>query len=227
MQATGTDAGRRTAPQQVRSGKMVERILDSAAALFAERGIEAVTTNHIADHAGVAVGSLYRYFTDKDAILAGLADRHVAGLSSIFEHVVVDDPALELPELLDRALVPLVAYQVDHPDLAVVLGYGVGHDLPGVRHMYEFLVDAVGVVVAAWVPGVPKVERETTAIAIVGIARALLFEAPVRDERERKRLIRELKYVLEAYINAKYPGPDDPVWAQPDPRPAPRRAARA
>jgi AcrR family transcriptional regulator len=56
---------------------MVERILDAAARIFEERGYRATTTNDVAEAARVSVGSLYQYFANKDALLVGLAERHL------------------------------------------------------------------------------------------------------------------------------------------------------
>ena len=56
---------------------MVERLLGCAARLFDERGYHDTTTNHVAEAAGVSVGSLYQYFPNNDALLVGLAERHV------------------------------------------------------------------------------------------------------------------------------------------------------
>ena len=49
-----------------------EAILDAAEAVAVEGGIEAATAAAIASRAGVAVGTLYNYFTDRDAILSTL-----------------------------------------------------------------------------------------------------------------------------------------------------------
>jgi AcrR family transcriptional regulator len=56
---------------------MVERILDAAARIFDDVGYHATTTNHVADLAEVSIGSLYQYFRNKDALLVGLAERHL------------------------------------------------------------------------------------------------------------------------------------------------------
>lgn len=67
----------RKAPSQQRSRQTVERILDAAARLLDERGYAATTTNHVAELAGVSIGSLYQYFPNKDALLVALAEQHL------------------------------------------------------------------------------------------------------------------------------------------------------
>ena len=48
-------------------------ILDAAARLVVERGVDALTTRDIAEAAGVPVASLYQYFADKEDVLLALA----------------------------------------------------------------------------------------------------------------------------------------------------------
>jgi AcrR family transcriptional regulator len=66
---------KRRVPTQERSRRRVEGILDAAARLVVERGVEALTTRDIADAAGVPVASLYQYFADKEGVLLALAGR--------------------------------------------------------------------------------------------------------------------------------------------------------
>jgi AcrR family transcriptional regulator len=66
----------RKAARQDRSQATVDAILEAAVRLFAEGGLDAVTTNQIAELAGVSIGSLYQYFPSKQAILGELIDRH-------------------------------------------------------------------------------------------------------------------------------------------------------
>ncbi|MEN9521530.1 MAG: hypothetical protein RLZZ381_4118 [Cyanobacteriota bacterium] len=67
----------RRQPQQKRSQKRVEQILDAAAIIFDRVGFEAATTHAIASQADTAVGSLYQFFPDKLAIFNALELRHV------------------------------------------------------------------------------------------------------------------------------------------------------
>lgn len=56
------------------------RILDAAAALFGERGVEQVSMDDVATAAGVGKGTLYRRFTDKSGLAAALLDERERAL---------------------------------------------------------------------------------------------------------------------------------------------------
>lgn len=56
-------------PKQKRSIDKVNRILDSAKYLLVFGGIDKLTTNHIAEHSGITVGSIYQYFPNKESII--------------------------------------------------------------------------------------------------------------------------------------------------------------
>jgi AcrR family transcriptional regulator len=84
--------------------------LDAAAQVFAEYGYVAGTTNRIAEHAGLSIGTLYQYFPNKDAVLRALMDSHVdAGAALLTERLSVG-----LPEKLDDALRIFVRATIDN-----------------------------------------------------------------------------------------------------------------
>ena len=74
----------RKRPRQRRSAETVERILAAAARIFDEQGYAGTPTNHVADEAGVSIGSLYQYFPNKDALLVALAERHIDDVTRRF-----------------------------------------------------------------------------------------------------------------------------------------------
>ena len=68
-----TASAARRAPVQERSRQTVTKILDAAAAIADEQGVEAATTRAIADRAGVSKPVLYQHFSSKlDLYLAAL-----------------------------------------------------------------------------------------------------------------------------------------------------------
>jgi len=65
----------RKKPVQDRSQITVEALVDAAARIFRAKGFEAATTNHVAELAGVSIGSLYQYFPNKLALLTAVRDK--------------------------------------------------------------------------------------------------------------------------------------------------------
>lgn len=68
----GADIHLRKAPVGRKGKATVDRIIDGAAEVLEARGYEALTTNHIAEAAGVNIATLYKYFPNKHAILVAL-----------------------------------------------------------------------------------------------------------------------------------------------------------
>ena len=68
------------------------RVVDAAARLFAQRG-GAVTLGDVAREAGVGVGTVYRKFADKEALLDALFDDKIAGLAALAESAATIEDA--------------------------------------------------------------------------------------------------------------------------------------
>ncbi|MEM9200888.1 MAG: TetR/AcrR family transcriptional regulator [Actinomycetota bacterium] len=66
---------KRREPEQQRSRAGVAAILDAAATLLDDHGIDQITMTAIAAQAGLSKAALYRYFPNKAAIIRGLAER--------------------------------------------------------------------------------------------------------------------------------------------------------
>lgn len=81
-----------------------QRILEAAAEVFAERGLTA-TLDDIAHHAGVGVGTVYRRFPDKDALIDALFEDRMGMLVSLAESCLEMDDAWEgLRTFVERGL---------------------------------------------------------------------------------------------------------------------------
>jgi AcrR family transcriptional regulator len=66
----------RRRPEQERSKQTVDDILESAAQVLKQVGVQQTTTDRIAARAGLSVGSLYQYFPNKLALFEALMLRH-------------------------------------------------------------------------------------------------------------------------------------------------------
>jgi AcrR family transcriptional regulator len=67
-------------PSQRRAWVTYNAMLDATARLLEASGFAALTTNHVAERAGVSIGSLYEYFPDKETLVAELARRTIREL---------------------------------------------------------------------------------------------------------------------------------------------------
>ena len=65
-------------PVQSRSRQTVDAIIEAGARILADDGYRHMTTNRVAEVAGVSIGSLYQYFSGKDAVLGAILNRHQA-----------------------------------------------------------------------------------------------------------------------------------------------------
>ena len=74
-----------------------ERVLEAALSLFNEQGTGAVSTNHIAESAGISPGNLYYHFRNKEEIIHALFERLFAAWGEAFQ--LPDDQAPSLADL--------------------------------------------------------------------------------------------------------------------------------
>jgi AcrR family transcriptional regulator len=80
-----SSAGIKRTPVQARSRKIKATIMEAAHNVMRERGIRAITTNSIAEHAGIKVASIYDYFPNKEAIIAEIYEEKLADVRAFLD----------------------------------------------------------------------------------------------------------------------------------------------
>lgn len=110
----------RKTPRQERSRVLVEAILDAASRILVLQGREGVTTNGVAVVAGVSIGSLYQYFSNREAIIAAVAQRHA---HQIYHRVADEDvsEAATLSDAIRQIVAALFASHTIDPGLHTAL----------------------------------------------------------------------------------------------------------
>jgi len=139
----------RKQPTQARSRALVESLLEATARFLERDGWDALTTNRVAQEAGVSVGSLYQYFPDKDALVAGLVETWADALT---ERLVALGPALENAPL-NEAITGLVqaTLAVTREDAALHRSVLVQLPRIGALEFFERLNQRVADVLAEWI----------------------------------------------------------------------------
>jgi AcrR family transcriptional regulator len=147
-----------------------EKVLDAAADVFVERGIDAPLTL-VAQRAGVGKGTLYRHFDDRDALILGLADR----LQLKYEQIAED--ATSAPTGWDALVIYIdgvTAMYFDTPWMVVVrararrLATTKGQAEHAFRHVLE----------RAWDEGSLRTDVDLTDLAFVTTALGGLANVP-------------------------------------------------
>ena len=80
------------APKQARSQQSMRRLIDAAREILNEEGLEAATIPRIAERAGLSVGSVYRRFSDKDALLREICLQYFLDKHEFLSHMAEEIP---------------------------------------------------------------------------------------------------------------------------------------
>ena len=163
----------RKAPQQARSKQLVASILEAAARILEEESAS-FTTNHIAQRAGVSIGSLYQYYPGADAILATLIENHVADERAAAEAILEGAQGLS-PDVVRDLLVAFVGAHADAPRLtsrlhAMAPAFGLQDRLASARDAQAERI--------AEVLGLPTADVRMSVMAVEGVVLATLAGEP-------------------------------------------------
>jgi AcrR family transcriptional regulator len=99
----------RKVPQQRRSQRTREEILEAAARLLNRHALEEVSTNHIAQKTGISIGTLYKYYPNKDSILADLSLMYMQKDAELVGAIFDKYQGGQLSGLLDELVDALMA----------------------------------------------------------------------------------------------------------------------
>jgi AcrR family transcriptional regulator len=95
----------RRMPTQKRSEDTVGYLYEAVARILEQGSDGRLTTNHIAEKAGVSIGTLYGYFPDKSALLRAMARQEVVRQQERVQHRLSETALSETPEALVRHVI--------------------------------------------------------------------------------------------------------------------------
>jgi AcrR family transcriptional regulator len=139
VKPTKTNRAPRRQPRQRRSRQTVETLLSAVVRVLKKHGVEGVTTNRIAETAGISIGSVYQYFPDKQAIFKAIHDRHVDQINGVVERVLVEHASSSLEEFVRALIEALInAHEVD-VELHGVMALAAPNGAEGTRDLEVLL----------------------------------------------------------------------------------------
>jgi len=196
-----TAARLRTSPQQARSQARIDAALAAAVRILEREGAESVTTTRVAAEANMAVGSVYRYFPDKAAILDTLWSRYLDDFGQLMDELGTRAEVETWDDPVGLVIDAFVEFYRDKPALrAIWFGTRLSDDVMDADRQQD-LAMAAGLerlVLAQGIPASPRLK--TQAYACVLICDSLLKEAFRNDPNGEPGLLEETKSILRAYL---------------------------
>jgi AcrR family transcriptional regulator len=105
----------RNEPVQARSTARLAALMDAAAAVVDEIGYERLTTAMVAERAGASIGTVYRYFPDRIAVLQALGARNLERAMARIDEEVANEAHTNWMEALSAAMGALLDAFRDEP----------------------------------------------------------------------------------------------------------------
>ncbi|HEX7476841.1 MAG TPA: TetR/AcrR family transcriptional regulator [Polyangiales bacterium] len=183
-------------PRQERSRAGVDAILQAAAYILVKRGWSALTTNAIAERAGVNIASLYQYFPNKESIVAELERRHAEEIRAQMGQVYARHRTDSLEGRVRTLVEAAVAAHCVAPELHRVFA----EDLP--RRAGSRNDDALVARTTAELSAMHLARPELVAWIVATVSHAVVHEGVVGRKRdiESGALVEELVMLLVGYL---------------------------
>jgi AcrR family transcriptional regulator len=174
-----------TRPLRVDARRNHDRLLEEAAAAFAERGID-VPLEEIARRSDVGIGTLYRHFPTRDALIEAVYRREVGLLCDSADELLRDCPASDALELW---LLRFVEYVAAKRGMAVALKSVVGADSELFAQSHQRISAAINQLVAAGV-GAGAIRDDVEPFDLLRAVSGICLATDRDDWREHaKRLV--------------------------------------
>ena len=204
-------SGLRRQPAQARGLATFEHLLVAAASVLETEGIEGLNTNRIAAESQTNVSSIYKYFSNKHAILAALFERQnherVNSLRGLLEEF---GTATDWRKLVDKAVDRVAQSRRSTPgSMALRRAMRSSPDLAA-------LDQKANADLSAWLggqlqrlTGLPPRRAKVVARMMVELEVALLDWWETPEVSHDAEILRETKAVLKAYLAVYAKGPAD------------------
>jgi len=197
----GADSSRkrsvRTEPTQRRSSQRLDALLDAAAEIVDESGFERLTTQMVAERAGASIGTVYRYFPDRVAVVEALRERAIRR----YRERVADELERHAPatwwDLIDISLDACIALYRDEPGFTVV---HAGRRERDAEHEPEFAARMAQLIAAEFEIDLEAEELGFRIGIALEVADSLINRAFERSIEGDERYLAEARALVQSYL---------------------------
>ena len=111
----------RKTPVQARAAVTVEAIEEATIQVLLTAGVEHLTTNLVAQRAGVSVGTLYQYYPNKQSLLFAVFEQHMDKVAEAMESACDDVRGKPLFEMLGEVVRRFLEAKLARIDISTAL----------------------------------------------------------------------------------------------------------
>ena len=192
----------RKTPRQARSRATVDAILEAVAYILERHGYAGLTTNRVAERAGVNIASLYQFFPNKASLITELQRRHVEASRAAAAEAIAATRDRSISGVIAALVRSGLASHTVNPTLHRVFA----EELPGrwMRDVVALAPDPIQPQLEAWLRelGRPSIDAERIAWMLRAMLRAVIHDAIMERPEDLRsgRLVKELEYLLQSYL---------------------------
>lgn len=190
-------------PKQRRAVRTVAKIQEATRKIVLSAGLEALNTNAIAEHAGINVATIYNYYSDKYAILAGAFAEHEELRTEFLDaQLAILDESADIGAWIDHVITGLARIRGQDP-YQVTLRQA----MTAVPRLAELdrssmgnITTALSAAIVRWRPDADPAEVRSVARLVVTVATTSLdaaFESGAADWEAVSELCRMLQLYVE------------------------------
>lgn len=178
---------------------MFDDILEAAARIIERDGLNAVSTNAVAETAGVSIGSLYQYFPNQIAILAELTRRERELLREGIISVALQRDGSPMDHAVEGMIEAAVARRLARPHLALALDFAeASFDLTiETERMGENVTRSVAAMLRRY--GHPHADE--AAQDLVAMGKGMIDAAGLAGETDAAALSARVRRAALGYLN--------------------------
>ncbi len=183
-------------PKQARSQVMVETLLQATTRILRREGRESLTTNRIAEVAGVSVGSLYQYFPNKESLVDALRQRYEAQFLERMIRALGSGASLPLREAVQEFARFIIDIHREDPQLHNELS----PEIPEEQH--RTVCEMVRAYLEAHRDEVRRPDLEIATYVVVEVGESLVHNTALRapERLEDPRFLDEVGDLMERYL---------------------------
>jgi AcrR family transcriptional regulator len=185
------------APQRSNGKLRVAAILEAAAAVISERGYEAATMAEIAARSGTKIGSLYRFFPNKESLADTIVVSARENLDAVFDKFDAGVHALSVHALADSLVTRLVEQVFAKPALMKLMDASVEWSVKR-EEFKSAALRRLARTLLIHSPNLPQKSARDIALVVLLNAKAMATHPDLRD-----RALGEFRDMTRLYLQSR------------------------